>query len=81
MGHEGWCGGVGHRSIGVAWREVGGHGADLPGGRLQYTNARMCVLGSENVPILKDTLGKKKKSILNGSSAYFIPILVCNCTV
>ena len=33
---------------------------------------------SENVPILKDPLGKKNIPILNGSSAYFIPILWCN---
>ena len=36
------------------------------GGRLQYKNAWMCVLGSENVPILKDTLGKKKYTHIEG---------------
>ena len=37
--------------------------------------------GSQNVPILKGALGKKKNidlPILKGSSAYFIPILWCN---
>ena len=36
--------------------------------------------GSENVPTLKDALGKKTKNIpiLKGSSTYFIPILWCN---
>ena len=48
------------------------------GGRLQYKNVWMCVLGSENVPILKNALGKKNIPILEGSSAYFVPILWCN---
>ena len=48
------------------------------GGDSIIKNARMC-WGSENVPILKDALGKKKEiPILKGSSAYFIPIIWCN---
>ena len=31
--------------------------------------------GSENVPILKDVLGKNYIAILKGSSAYVVPIL------
>ena len=38
----------------------------------------MCVFGSEDVPIMKDSLGKKKqknKPVLKGSSAHLIAIL------
>ena len=38
---------------------------------------RVC-LGSENVPILKDTLCKKNIPILKDSSAHLIPMLWCN---
>ena len=31
--------------------------------------------GSENIPIMKDALGKKNIPILKGSSAHFMPIL------
>ena len=37
--------------------------------------------GSENVPILKAALGKKKIPILKVSSAFFIPILWSNIKV
>ena len=58
---------------GIEENTRGGGGVDLsikmPG----------CVCwGSENVPILRDSLGKKKNTHIRGFSANFIPILWCN---
>ena len=50
-----------------------------PGGDSSIKMPGCVCWGSENVPILKDALGiKKKKNILKSSSAYLIPILWSN---
>ena len=51
------------------------------GGGLQYENAWMCVLGSENAPIMKDAFGNKDILISKGSSAHLIPISWCNIKI
>ena len=56
---------------------TGGWQIKSPGGGGGNSSIKMpgCVCwGSENVPILKDALGRKNIPILKGSSAYFILI-------
>ena len=44
------------------------------GGGLQYRMPECVCWGSENAPIMKDSVGKKYKKTLKGFSAHFIPI-------